>query len=359
MNSISSNQSLPAPNSEWLIASASTNHQIASSIDRSRIIGKPTVHLVLDRWSQMIVGSHVSLEEGFQLGCLLAFENALAEKASFCRNLGIEISDADYPCHHICETLLLGFTPTEWFSNSLLEFGVHVKLPNSKQSAQNAKIEASLGHVILSLGSCGASDHQLNRVLDLNQFRRLLVQYILHHNNHQKLEPYLIDEQTDQHSSLVPIDLWNWGLHSSSKSLRAAPSERQRLNLLPKATASITSRGIAFRGLYYTCETAINEQWFTRARVGVRSKVTLAYDPRCIDVVYLIAAAQEPEVCHLTPQYRPMLGQSWFEARSYLADIKERTADIKKRTQHSHDEFKLAVEEIVHEAIKQKGNLDT
>ncbi|PSB22808.1 hypothetical protein C7B61_13705 [filamentous cyanobacterium CCP1] len=131
------------------------------------------------------------------------------------------------------------------------------------------------------------------------------------------------------------------------------------MNLLPKATASITSRGIAFQGLYYTCKTAIDEQWFTRARVGVRSKGALAYDPRCIDVVYLIAANGDEEVCHLTPQYRPMLGQSWFEARSYLADIKERTADIKKRTQHSHDKFKLAVEEIVHEAIKQKGNLDT
>ncbi|MBD2465912.1 Mu transposase C-terminal domain-containing protein [Oscillatoria sp. FACHB-1407] len=353
MNRIFSHQSLPAPNSEWLIASASTDHQIASSIDRSRILGKPTVHLVLDRWSQMIVGSHVSLEEGFQLGCLLAFENALAEKISFCRNLGIEISDADYPCHHICKTLLLGFAPNEWLSNSLLEFGVHVKLPNSRQLAQTAKIEASLGHDILSLGSCGASDRQLNKVFDLKQFRCLLVQYILHYNNHQKLEPHLIDEQMEQHTDLVPIDLWNWGLHSSSNSLRAAPSEKQRLNLLPKATASITLRGIAFQGLYYTCGTAINEQWFIRARVGVRSKVTLAYDPRCIDVVYLIAAnGDEPEVCHLTPQYRPMLGQSWFEARSYLADIK-------KRTQHAHDELKIAVEEIVYKAIKRKGNLET
>lgn len=353
MDSIFSNQSLPAPNSEWLIASVSTNCQISSSIDRSRMFGKPTVYLVLDCLSQMIVGSHVSLEEDFQSGCLLAFENALAEKTSFCRNLGVEISDADYPCHYICETLLIDCGPNGKIISSLSQFGVQVKVPNSSRLVQKSMIEANFEHRMLSPISFNVRDRRLNGVLDFNQFRRLLVQCILHHNNHQKLESYTIDEQTGQHDELSPIDLWNWGLRNSSNSLHAAPSESQRLNLLPKATASITSRGIAFQGLYYTCETAINEQWFTRARVGGRSKVTLTYDPRCIDVVYLIAAnGDEPEVCHLTPQYRPMLGQSWFEARSYLADIK-------KRTQHAHDELKIAVEEIVYKAIKRKGNLET
>jgi hypothetical protein len=61
---------------------------------------------VVDVYSRMIVGLSVSLEGPSWVGMMLALENACADKVEFCRELGLEIAEADWPCRHLPEAIL-------------------------------------------------------------------------------------------------------------------------------------------------------------------------------------------------------------------------------------------------------------
>ncbi|MBW4573588.1 MAG: hypothetical protein KME31_38255 [Tolypothrix carrinoi HA7290-LM1] len=56
-----------------------------SAINRSWIIGRPTLYLVIDVFSRLIVGFIVTLEPPSWLGAMLALENATADKVFFCQ----------------------------------------------------------------------------------------------------------------------------------------------------------------------------------------------------------------------------------------------------------------------------------
>lgn len=43
--------------------------------------------------------------------------------------------------------------------------------------------------------------------------------------------------------------------------MRVMSLEIIMLNLMPKGDATVTFKGIRFKGMYYSCERAIQEQW--------------------------------------------------------------------------------------------------
>jgi transposase InsO family protein len=71
-----STQMAPFPGALWQIDSTIVDIHLVSSLDRSRIIGRPVLYLVVDLFSRMIVGFSVSLEGPSWLGASLALENA-------------------------------------------------------------------------------------------------------------------------------------------------------------------------------------------------------------------------------------------------------------------------------------------
>jgi hypothetical protein len=60
---------------------------------------------------------------------------------------------------------------------------------------------------------------------------------------------------------------------------------------MPTGKATITAKGIKFKGMYYTCEKARREFWFEKARSNLLSKsdksLDISYDPRKPNFIYL------------------------------------------------------------------------
>jgi len=106
-----------------------------------------------------------------------------------------------------------------------------------------------------------------------------------------------------------------------------------RKNLLPTGGASVTYRGISYRGLFYTCELAVREQWFVKVRMEGRWKVQIAYDPRRLDIIYLCQnGGNQMEVCHLLPISGTFATSDWHSAMDYLAihELEKQAADTRK-----------------------------
>lgn len=67
--------------------------------------------------------------------------------------------------------------------------------------------------------------------------------------------------------------------------------------MFPKAElfsdiARVTSKGIFFRGLYYSGCTAIRQGWFEKARICGGWKITVQFSPDNSEIIYLIGQNQ-------------------------------------------------------------------
>ena len=153
----------------------------------------------------------------------------------------------------------------------------------------NTKAVAFLpGHVKPDMSERGGRDYRLDAKLDIHQLTKILIQCVLQHNNHHFLDGY--ERTADMIADGVepiPIKLWNWGIAHCSGALRSFPEETVKLCLMPAGTASVTAKGVRFKGLYYLCERAAIEHWFETARAKGNYKVDISYDPRNMSAIYV------------------------------------------------------------------------
>ncbi len=148
-----------------------------------------------------------------------------------------------------------------------------------------------------------------------------------------------------------PIDLWNWGIVNRSGHLRTVPKEILRLNLLPGGEASVTPRGIQFRGALYSTERAMREHWYVRARNTGTFHVPVAYDPRLMDVIYLrLDAGRQIEPCNLTERHRRWRGYAWWEYEASKQVQAEKAVPRESRDRQADAEFHAEVRSVVERA---------
>jgi len=57
--------------------------------------------------------------------------------------------------------------------------------------------------------------------------------------------------------------------------------------LMPTGTATVSAKGIRFKGIYYLSDRAIAERWFENARAKGSFKVNVSYDPRNMSNIYV------------------------------------------------------------------------
>jgi putative transposase len=201
----------------------------------------------------------------------------------------------------------------------------------------------------------GSADYRLDAKLDLHQFRQLMILSALDHNKDHRMDWYRMDESMiSDHVEPFPLDLWNWGVRHRMGHLRKVSDDVLRLNLLPTAQASVTAEGIYFDGLYYSSDVALKEQWFVKARERGRWKISVAYDPRKLDIIYLrLDDCRQLESCYLVEADKTFRGRDWYEAADYQEIRKQEQAQGKSRRQQSKAAFNAQVEQIIEAASEQ------
>ena len=356
------------PGSLWQIDATIGDIYLVSSLDRNRIIGRPVIYLIVDVFSRMIVGFSVSLEGPSWLGAMLALENAMANKVEFCREYGFEITEFQWPCHHLPEAILGDRGELEGYNADNLVNALNVRVANTPPyrpdwkpvveryfRLSNDKMIHWIPGALNRTFERGDRDYRLDAILDLDQFRKLMLIFILDHNNQHRLESYRMDEfMITDRVEPYPVDLWHWGVKNRVGHLRTMAPEIIRLNLLPSAAATVTPKGIRFNNLFYTCEDAVREQWFVKARIGKNWKIKIVYDPRRLDTIYLRRqGGVQMEVCHLLPISKTFKGRDWHEAIDYLALQEQEKLAALTRTQQAQAVFHAQVEQIVNEATEQ------
>jgi len=356
------------PGSIYQIDATIGDIYLVSFLDRNRIIGRPVIYIIIDTFSRMITGLSVSLEGPSWLGAMLALENATTDKVAFCKEYGVEINPEDWPCHHLPEAMLADRGELEGYNADNLVNALNIRVSNTPPYRADWKgiVERNFRLIndttihwipgaVKRTRERGDKDYRLDAVLDLQQFRKLMVLCVLEHNKDHQMNWYRMDEFMIQDDvEPYPVDLWNWGIQNRSGHLRQMTPDIVRLNLLPTAEASVTARGIYYKGLYYTCELALREQWFVKARMQGRWKVSIAYEPRSLDIIYLrLNESRHLEVCQLTEADQRFKGRDWHEVMDYFEEQKQAQEIANTRQQQSKATFHAQLEHLVLEATEQ------
>ena len=315
---------------------------LISEQDRSRIVGRPVVYMVIDVFSRMVVGMYVGFEGPSWVSAMVALANTVTDKVEYCRQYGVDIDVGDWPVKGLPDALLadkgeLNGTKVEAFSKA---FGVRIENAPARRGdakgiveryfrtvQENFKPYASGVVGDTTSRKRGGHDYRLDASLTLGEFTRIIIAGVLWHNNFHTLGKY--DRAAGMPGGLpaIPAMLWSWGLANLTGRLRTAPEDLVRINLLPHDQATISELGIRLFGCFYTCQEAIKEGWFHRGQGRRPTGVTVAYDPRSADHIYLRPSNSLKDywVCELADRSRRFRGMTFWDV--WLLSREERRSD--------------------------------
>lgn len=321
--------------------------------DRNAIVGRPVMYFVMDAYTRMVTGMHITFRPPSWGDAVVALDNTLSDKTVYCDRFGISITPEEWPCMHLPTAIIADRGEMEARAADVLVSGLGIRIENTPPYRGDLKgiIEQHFRLVNLEMGDLmpgkvkkdfgqrGSRDYRLDAKLDIRQFTRIIIRCVLFHNNVHLMTGYKKEPQMRQMGVLpVPLSLWNFGIRYRSGGLMSADREKVRYTLLPKEEGSLTERGIAFRQLYYTCPEADREDWFAAARITGRKKVEVAYDPTSTAEIYLMHEDGRFLKCTRADLEGPGADTTFAEADA------DHQQDLNEQAAHKHTEMEKKAE---------------
>lgn len=299
----SGNKGILGPGMEYQIDATIGDIYLVSEYNSQWVIGRPVIYMVMDTFSRMITGFYVGLEGPNWIGAMTALYNAMSPKRDFCKKYGIDIKDEDWNCNNVPFSILADRGELEGFQADNLVNNLGIQLSNTppyradwkaviEQNFRciNLKVKPLSPAVVLpDFRERGAKDYRLEAKLTLKDFIKIIINIILYHNNNHVLKHYVRDKDMIKDDlEPIPKKIWEWGMKNRTGMLRTIDSETLKFSLMPRDEATITEKGIRFKGVYYSSLSAIKERRFEKARLHGKSKIKVLYDPRNMNNIYWI-----------------------------------------------------------------------
>lgn len=294
------------PGAAFRLEAVLADVRLVSRADRSQLLGRPVVYIVTDVFSGMVTGMYVGLAPADWQHALLALANCVADKQRWCARHGREIASGLWPAQHL--PALLWADPALIDGDSaqgepagagsphhaalLEQFKVRCLPDPCGQVVAGGGWRAELARRVPLMATDVASaidtprNDSLDGVLDAGQFTRLVIDSVLHFNHRRQAQ--------GSDAGWTPHQLWQWGVQQRGSALHTEQEDLVRCRLLPVAAALVTAQGIRVQGSHYDCLRAQQENWFERAAQHGQWPVQVAYDPACVETVYLL----DPRVQH-------------------------------------------------------------
>jgi putative transposase len=353
----------------YQIDSTIANIYLVSSLDRTRIIGRPVLYSTVDVYSVALAGFCVTLEGPSWLSGIMALDNAFSNKMELCAEYGLGIEEREWPICGLPKGLLADRGEFEGYDADRLvgAFGMHVHNTGPFRPDWKGYVERHFGIAdertakftpgyVPPMGQArGDPDYDLKAALTLDEFRMLMILHALDYNMNYYLKRYhkgefMISDRVQRY----PLEIWNYGIKRTGL-LGDLPRDVVRLNLLPRARGSITPAGIHFpqTNLYYDSDYILERGWLTQARDKGNIPIEFIHDPRTTKFIYIpVDGGQKLLVCGLTPACRNLPDHDWHDARDYYALEAAAAQAAETRRLRSGARLQAAKEHVVSGAVE-------
>ncbi|MFA2833458.1 Mu transposase C-terminal domain-containing protein [Bacillus paranthracis] len=357
------------PGSRFQIDATVADIYLVNEFNREWIIGRPIIYIVMDVFSRIVTGFYVGLEGPSWIGAMMALLSTSMDKVKLCAAYGLDINYEDWPIHHLPEILLADRGEFEGLKpNGLRDsLGVDIELAAPYRADWKGVVEQQFrllnlrsikwipGAVEARKRERGERDYRLDATLTLNEFTQVIIHSILYHNNSHYMKAYDRNQFMVANDVLpIPTVLWKWGVEYRNGRLKTEAEDIVKLALMPRGTATVTRSGIIFKGMSYSCNLAIREQWYTTAGYRGSWKVPVVYDVRNANEIYLLLNnGRSFEKCHLSNKAERYYNKRFEEIEELHVLEKQLGKEGAYNNLVSQIELDTKVEAITEKAMKE------
>ncbi|GFD86822.1 hypothetical protein KUL150_28810 [Alteromonas sp. KUL150] len=326
---------------------------LVSKKDRSLIVGKPTLILVKDVFSRMVMGWYLGFENPSYYSNVLAFASAISDKTSEYTEAGFEtVPDGLLPVA-ICQKISgdKGELYTHRGETLRKNFGVTFTTSRSYGSDANGIIERALQSVEKSFEhdlpgiaqppkakKQGGKDSRLVANVTIEELREYVLEEILLHNQLADLSnSYDRDDDMPTGLPLTPISLWRWGIKNRMGTVRTVSKKNFLLTMLPRGMATASVKGFCFEGLYFWSERLEELGFFEKNRtIAPYDQLECIFDPSSMNNLVVILPGKKPEFvqCYLSDRSRYYRDCSLQEVK--VLQRANRKTDEKTKKEHNN-----------------------
>ncbi|MGF6446451.1 hypothetical protein [Paraburkholderia youngii] len=304
------------PGHVFMIDATIADVYLVSCFDRTLVVGRPTVYFVVDLWSRMIVGLHVSFRPPSFEGAALALQNMASPKDEFCAQYGFTITVEDWPCAHL---------PTRFHCDRGCEykqslpwkrigevFAVGIDNSAAFEPFWRGVIERRFGIIPLIAQRHGYAivegyrdaPRNFNSAVDAlwtrSEFIRELLRAIhLYHRTPVSGEIYTPEKMVTSGKPNTPLERWNWGVNDSLAMLQSCAVDDIRHAVFLEKEATITPSGLRVNNADYTPAIAMDRYAATYGRVP-KQNVSILYNPDEMGQIDLSPRDESPQFANLT-----------------------------------------------------------
>lgn len=328
---------------------------LVSKFDRSKVIGRPRIILSVDTCSQLITSVYVGLEAG-ENAILACIANAVSDKVAYCKSLGIEIVEEDWPCSGMPTELITdkgGEFTGQRISELCIRYGVEINTLPPFRPEEKSLIERVIGLVqdsyksmLQGKGGIGtdvnerwAIDYRQLAVLTLEEYTQIVVRCIINLNKGRILKGL---GHLPVGAPQTPSKLWQWFCEQGKTALLDVDEREIYLLSLPRSTAKVSRRGIFFNHLRYLPPRG------TELNVG--EKVEFAYDTQDTAHIYIVNMGKKILTCSLAPSDTRYNGYGNEDIKVIRDAEKETLRQLERAELESRVEMRKEILRIVAQA---------
>ncbi len=362
---------VPGPGYLYEIDATVADVYLVSRFHRRRIIGRPVIYVVIDVFSNLIVGISVSFEGPSWIGAMLALENMALDKVSFCKENGFDIEEHEWPSCGLPREILADRGELLSKNSDDLTNSLDIRMSTTAPYRPDWKGCVERHFRLLNEMYCSwvpgkvddyprrdRSDYPYDAKMTLLEFRKFIIDCVIEHNTtYQVPEDHFDRAMIEAGIDPYPCNLWEWGINNRLDSRHNVTRDELRLALLPKDEASVTRDGIRFQNTRYTCDLAERENWYGKVRSGERESwhEPIVYDPRALDNIYLRREnGQHLEVCRRIEKdevkYRNC---DWYDIDDLVELQAQRKRDAASRELQSRVRHRTRRDHFINEATLQ------
>ncbi|MFK3873743.1 transposase [Pseudoalteromonas rhizosphaerae] len=317
------------PGAHFEIDATVADVHIVSELGSQYVLGRPTIYIVVDRASRMIVGMHVSLFHASWRAARQALSNCFMPKSRYCEEFGVDIDDSEWPCSHIPKELvcdngeMIGLQPKKTL-NPMTKLSFTPPYRPDCKGVVEKRFDILNKEVIHEfLGTTrggnvirGSRDPRKDAIYTLKEVTVQIIKAVLEHNKSIFADlafssPLLVENDL----SPTPINYWKIHLAKHKHELQAALPHDVISRLLPPTQVSMTRNGIHFNGLYYSNKEIEERNLASIARSSGQWKLEARIDENTTNHIYVkLDKNKSFELCYLSPRSRMFKDKSMYES---------------------------------------------
>jgi hypothetical protein len=301
------------PGTRYYIDATVLDVYVVSRFNPRRIVCRPTLYVVVDQFSRMIVGIYVGLEPPCWAGAMLALWNCSVDKVKFCGEYGIEITADMWPTGYMPLHLMGDKGELKSEEADRLSVGFALDVENARGYSGEAKgvVERVFrtlhaifgpyvpGYIDKELAGRDQEPAVLRSAMTIEAITRTVINAVLIANLRVVRQYDGWPEVIADGVPFVPVSLWKWGVENLRSDVRKFSELHLKKYLWPQSQMTVTRRGLQlYRGLYYMGDALRQQSWFAQA-LNRKEVLNVLYHPLSGASALALPSSPDGEPCEV------------------------------------------------------------